>query len=943
MYRKYFFTFLLATISMLVTAQTGTLRGKIIDGSTGEELIGATVMIAGTSIGAASDLDGNYTISFLEPGTYEFTCQFISYDPTVIKDVEIKADEVTILNFTLNSVSMGLDEVVISAKAVQRSETAMLTIQKKSANVVDGLSAQQMKRAGDSDAAGALKRVSGINVEGGKYVFVRGLSDRYSKTTLNTADIPGLDPNRNTVQMDIFPTNLIENMIVYKSYTPNLPADFTGGLIDIVTLDFPETFTLGFSVKAGINSQASFNSNFISYEGSNTDIFGYDNGFRDIPQSASGDIPVYPSDKQGLTDITMDFNKIMAPSVMPSAMNSSYSFSIGNQYKTGKNSIGYIFGLSYKYHEEFFEDGIFGKYKLTGANDERLNLQEDFRATQGVKESLWGALANISYKIGLNHKISLNAFKNQSGKSQARYKIGPKPSDDIDNLLIEERKLLWLQRGFTSTQIRGEHYFENISKLKINWIGSLTMSKQDEPDMRFFTNTYYPDNEGKYQYAIDPSIYKVPARYYRSMQEDNYNFKADASIDLGNKENAPKLQFGGAYSYKDRDFNENRVDYKFQFPSNTYNGNVEEFLADENIGLNFPDYNPVTGSNFGLYIQGNPDDDLKNSYTADQSITAGFAMIDIKPISQLRIVTGLRFEHTLINSASKDTSLETGYLNNSDVLPALNLTWFANEKTNLRLNMSRTLARPSFRELAPYASEDFEDGRVYIGNEDLVRTLIDNIDIKYEYFISPGEIASFGIFYKNFNNPIEVVDNPSAQNAELTWENMEQASVYGFELDVRKKLNFIEALQHVKVGLNFTYVYSEVSIDSIELELIRATDPDAKDTRPMSGQSPYIVNASIGYSNYENGLDVNLVYNVAGPKLIINTKGGTPDIYQQPFNSLNLVASKSISKRWVLSFKATNLLNPENKQTYTYRGEEYISRQYTKGRVFELGVKYSIK
>ena len=204
MYRKILSTVLLTIISLLIVAQSGTLRGKIIDGETGEELIGATVMIMGTSIGAASDLDGNYTVSNLEPGTYDFTCQFISYDATTIKEVVIKGDEVTIQNFSLGSVSMGLDEVVISAKAVTRSETAMLSIQKKSANVVDGLSSQQMKRTGDSDAAGALKRVSGINIEGGKYVFVRGLSDRYSKTTLNGADIPGLDPNKNTVQLDIF-------------------------------------------------------------------------------------------------------------------------------------------------------------------------------------------------------------------------------------------------------------------------------------------------------------------------------------------------------------------------------------------------------------------------------------------------------------------------------------------------------------------------------------------------------------------------------------------------------------------------------------------------------------------------------------------------------------------------------------------------------------------
>ncbi len=942
MYKILFLLFALF-LSHFLIAQSGTIRGKIIDKETGEELIGATVIIAGTTIGTAADLDANYSLNKLVPGTYQLLCRFISYNPQTISGVVVKDGGVTVINFELSSVSMGLQEIVVSAKASNRTEAAILAIQKKSANVIDGLSARQMKRSGDSDAAAALKRVSGVNVEGGKYVFVRGLSDRYSKTTLNGADIPGLDPDRNTVQMDIFPTNLIENMIVYKSYSPNLPADFTGGLIDIVTLDFPEKFSLSFGAKAGVNTQASFNKNFLSYQGSNTDIFGYDNGLRDIPTTANGDIPIYPSDKQQLTDIAMSFNKIMSPTKLPSAINSSYSFSTGNQYDIGESKLGFVIGLSYKYKEEYYENGIFASYKLGGANDEKLITQHDYSATQGEKEALWGAVANVSLKINSNHKISVVGFKNQSGSSQARYMIGEKPSDDISNLLIETRKLTWLQRSLLAGQLRGEHYFDAVSKLKINWIGSVALSKQDEPDMRFFTNSYYPENEGKYKYAIEPSIYKVPSRYYRNMKEYNYSFNLNASMDIGEKDNAPKLSAGGAYLYKTRNFNEKRVDYKFQFSPLTYNGNVDEYLRDENIGLNYSGYNPATGSNFGLYIQGNPGDDLKNSYLANQTIMAGYAMIDAKIHEKIRLVTGVRYERTTINSASADTTLPVGYLLNNDFMPAFNLTWFAGKNTNVRLNMSRTLARPNFRELAPYASEDFVDGRVYVGNANLIRSVIDNIDVRYEYFMTPGEIISAGIFFKRFNNPIEVVSNPKAQNDEFTWDNMNQAKVYGFEFDVRKKLTPVNPLRNMYVGLNFTYVYSEVSIDSLELASIRATDPGAKDTRPMAGQSPYILNASVGYSNADNGLDVNLTYNVSGPKLIINVSGGTPDIYQQPFNNINLVVSKRVLKRFNVSFKATNLLNPQNKQTYTYRGEEYISRQYKMGSVFEIGVKYEIK
>ena len=534
-----------------------------------------------------------------------------------------------------------------------------------------------------------------------------------------------------------------------------------------------------------------------------------------------------------------------------------------------------------------------------------------------------GALANISYKIGSAHKISANVFKNQSGVSQARYTIGPKPSDDKE-LIVEERKLYWLQRGFISGQLRGEHYFENLSKLKIDWIGSVTKSNQEEPDLRYFTNSYYPDNEGKYQYSIQPSLYKVPARYYRNMDETNYNAKINATLNLGPNEHSAKLQFGGSYLYKERELNETRIDYKFQFPDNTYDGNVESFISDENIGLNYD------GSSFGLYVQGNPGDDLTNSYTADQSVIAGYAMIDAKIKEKIRIVTGARVENAVIHSASKNPDKDKGFLDNTDLLPALNLTYYLTNNINLRLNISRTLARPSFRELAPYASENYESNWTEVGNPYLKRTLIDNLDLRYEYFMKPGEVASIGLFYKNFHNPIEVVDNPKAVNTELTWENMEQAKVYGFEIELRKKLDFVDFLRDFSFNMNFTYVYSEVSIDSLELVSIRATDPDATDTRPMQGQSPYIINAGLNYTNRDIGFEANVVYNVAGPKPIINVKGGTPDIYQQPVNSLNIVASQKISEKFTAVFEAKNVLNPVIKQTYTYKDVEYIQDRIRK-------------
>lgn len=936
-----FLLFLFATV--VVQAQTGNIRGKVTDAKTGEELIGATILIKGTTQGTTTDLDGNFSLNKLKSGNYTLIIQYVSFAPQTLSNLKVENNKVKVVNVSLSPMSLGLNEVEVKGKAARRTEAAMLTMQKKSSNVIEGLSAQQMAKAGDSDAAGALKRVTGVNVVDGKYVYIRGLNDRYSKTTLNNADIPGLDPNKYTVQMDIFPSSLIENIVVYKSFSPDLSGDFTGGLVNIDTRDFPEQFTLEIGFGLGYNTNATYNKNFIGYQGSSTDFLGFDNGFRSIPSVASGVLPQYPSNKQQLTSITESFNKIMAPEKETAGPNGNLSFAIGNQLNVGKHQLGYLVGLSYKKESNFYNNGAKNLYHLGGSGDSTLIVDHTYSDTKGQKEYLWGALASVHYKFSPNHKMGITLFKNQSGISSARYLFGQKPSDDANGLFIETRTLSWMERSLNNAQLKGEDYFPSLSRLKVNWIGSYTYSYQNEPDMRFFTNSYYPDLSGQYTYAVQPSIYTVPARYYRYLSENNYNFKVNLSLNLGKKENAPKLKFGGAYVYKYRNFEDKRLDYSFQFSQYVYDGSVSDYISNNNIGLNYPGYNPNTGTNFGLYIQGNPGDDLQNSYTANQTTAASYAMIDAMLGQKLRLITGLRYEHTTIHAASKDTQLTPGDLNNNDILPALNLTYYMKSNMNLRFNVSRTLARPSFRELAPYASQDFAGGEVYVGNSSLKRTSINNIDLRWEYYMRPGEILSLSAFYKNFTNPIELVDNPKAQNTELSWDNVAKATVFGAELDFRRKLDFWEATKNFRLGVNFTYVYSAVDIDSLELAAVRATDPNAKSTRPMNGQSPYILNVLLSYTQPKLGMEANLAYNVTGPKLIINVKGGTPDIYQQPFNSLNFTFKKNLSKHFVLSFKATNLLNARFKDTYTFMNREYIYRSYRMGTTIEAGISYKIK
>lgn len=931
-------TSLFALIIAPVFAQQATVRGKITDAETGEELIGATVMIVGTTQGAAADLDGTYSLNNINPGVYTLKCQYISYEAQIIENVKFTAGEIKLIDFQLQPVGVGLQEVVVAAKAIRKTDAALLAVQMKATQVVDGISSQMIGRSGDQTAAAAIKRVTGITVKDGKYVYVRGLGDRYTRTTLNGAEIPGLDPNKNAVQMDLFPSNLIDNMMVYKTFTADLPANFAGGYVNIETKDFPESFTLSYGVSLGINTQSSFNPNYLTYPGGKFDFLGFDDGTRALPAVAKGDLRLL--DKQQLTTATESLNKIMGPSKDQSFLNQRYYFSVGNQIKLFNKPFGFIAGVSYSNNYSFYEGGHKGLYKLLGSNETTLNTEQDYTDTKGSNDVLWGALVNMSYKISANHKISLNIMHDQNGESGARYMYGEKASDEI-GMFIQTRTLQYLQRSLSTAQLKGEHFLPDLLQSKLNWFLSGTNSVQDEPDMRFFTNSYYPALEGTaYAYTIEPSKYKLPARYFRNMNEQNLDFSADVQIPFNLKKNKSELKFGVRSIYKYREFRENRLDYGFNFSGSVYNNDVEAFFADQNIGLNYQ--NAAPGNPFGLFIQNSIKTNNINSYNGEQMVSAAYVTTKLN-LGVVDFVVGGRVEYTDITTTSLDADQKQGLISELDFLPAANANWHLNEKTNLRLAYGRTLARPTFRELAPYASQNFQGGETFVGNPELKRSLIDNLDLRFEYYMKPGELLSFSAFYKKFTNPIEMVDNPVAVNPEITWQNVNKAELYGFELEARKQLNFIYPLRNMSFGSNFTYVYSFVSIDPAELEQIRATDPQAASTRVMYGQSPYILNAFLSYQGEKNGWSGNLSYNISGPRLDLVVKGGTPDVYEQPRGLLNLKIGKNLNDKWSLTLSASNILNSKYKKTYSYNGTEYLYENYQTGSTYSFGVNYLIQ
>ena len=924
-------------LSQGMMAQKGTLRGKIMDRETGETLIGATVSLKDKPVGTITDFDGNYSLK-LSPGNYSIKVSYVSYKAKIFNDIQIKPGEVTVLNTNLAKAKTEIEQVVVTARARQRTENAMQLLQKKSGRVMDGISYEKIAKLGDSNAAAALQRVTGVSVQDDKYVFVRGLSDRYTMITLNESIIPAMDPEKNTVQMDIFPSNIIENIVVNKTFTPDMPGNSTGGHIDIETKDFPEKFTFEFSTKFGYNPQANLNDDFLSYPGGDTDYLGFDDGSRHIPGRAQqalntmvqedlGEVTEFTFPDQ-ITGITESFTPVMAPRQDDSFLDHSHKLSIGNQVDFLGKSLGYNAALSYSRDFSYYSDGINGTYEES-VTPSPLKIMDD---NQGKEKVLLAGLLNLNLKLDNNHKIGARYMRNQSGNKVARYQDGYFYYESKQNTV---RTLGWIERAFNYYQLHGKHVFPSLNKTIVEWQSSYTAMSQDEPDLRFFENLYQRDDQTGEPYGWKIKTNDVPVRIFRNMKENDLNAKIDVTIPFTLFEKKASIQTGGSYIIKERDMD------NVQFSLNSYyttfpGGDVRDYLVN-NV---YTDQNTT-----GYKYKSDHSSNLTNSYRAEQSILAGYGMIDMPITEQLRLVTGARVEKSQIYSENKvdadDRNYREGELNNTDVLPSFNFTYTPEEDMNLRLAWSRTLARPKFQEVGTNYY-DYARGAYIYANPDLKQTAISNLDLRWEYFFDRGEKVAVTGFYKNFDNPIEMRLKTGTQNYELEPFNSDQANLYGLEVEFVKDLDFIPFMKHFNVGGNFTAIKSVVELSQETLEYIRQRDSDRKDTRPMLGQAPYIINAFMGYNNKEESLSANLGFNITGEKLYLITKGRLPYEYKEPRPMLNLNISKGFASNFTVELAVDNILDSDYKITHHFDSEDRYSRRYSEGRTYSVSISYSL-
>ncbi len=945
----------------LLLAQNGFIRGNVFDDATGETLPGVTIFVEGTTTGTLTDFDGKFNLN-IAPGKYNIRISFISYETVNLKDVAVTSGKVTLFeNIRLKEAKIELAEVTITAEAVRNSEVALLTMKQKSANLIDGISAANFRKIGDSDAASSMKRVSGVSVEGGKYVYVRGLGDRYSKTILNGMDIPGIDPDRNTVQMDLFPTNIVDNIIVHKSFSANLPADFTGGVVDIETKDFPELKMGNISLSLGYNPLFNFNSDFLTYEGGSTDFLGFDDGTRAIP--AVENIPQFsevagnPNGEKGLRykEILESFDPEMGTTRETSMLDYNLGFSIGNQIPKEKVTWGYNASFSYKNSSEYYEEAEYGRYGVDPAKPEVYEM--DYREFQqgglGVNNVMISGMAGIAVKTKYS-KYRLNILHLQNGEKRAG--IFNYSNSDLGAIFEGvQHNLEFTQRSMTNLLLNGKHLFAD-NNWQLEWKLSPSFSKMDDPDIRF---TRYEVKDGDFIIGTEAGF---PERIWRELDEVSLSGTVDLTRNLNLFGEKSQIRFGGLATRKDRNF----IIRNFQL--NVRNipltGDPDELFFAENL---WPyNGNSGRGTTFETpFIPVNP-----NQFEANNLNAAGYLSWEMSPLSYLKLILGVRTElyqqrYTGQNQLGDIVLDNEKVLDDLDVFPAANVILNLSTSQNLRFSYSRTIARPSMKELSYAEIFDAITGRTFIGglftdadkelgitywDGNLTSTHIDNLDARWEMFGKGGQTVSFGAFYKYFVDPIEIVQYFTQAGA-FQPRNVGDGTLIGMEAEFRKNLDFINpALSALSLSSNFTYTNSRIKLSSTEYESRLAnarTGETIDEYRNMAGQAPYIINAGLAYDGsgegFLQGLEAGIYYNVQGPTLEVVGIADRPDVYTKPFNSLNLNINKSFgeSKKLQVGLKIDNLLGDVKESVFqSYEAADQYYTYLKQGRTFQLRVGY---
>lgn len=913
---------LMMTCLTTVTVQAAVIKGSITDQATKEPLIGATVQIEGGTTGAVTDLNGCFELAGLRNGHVTLIVSYVSYST---QHISVDLNQMAELHIGMKPDNQQLGEVTVVGTAKKNTENALIVQQRTSLVTQTGVSAQQIARTQDKDASEVIRRIPGVSIIDGKFVMVRGLSQRYNNVWINQSAVPSSEADARAFSFDIIPSSQLDNMVVVKSPAPEYPADFTGGFILVNTKDVPDADNLGISLGSTVNENTHFGS-FYAGKGSGTDFLGFDNGLRGLSHGIHTSMQPSgngQSDNYGLLNNGLNNDWNVRRHIPVGDLNMSLNYS--RRLTTESGQTWALLGVAnysntYQTYEDM-DNNLFGGYDT--AND-RSNYLRRYKDNQYHHNVRLGAMLNATYVTSDgNSRYEFKNIFNQLGKDRYTYRKGLDAQSDYE----EQAEYYYQSRTTYNGQFTGKHTLSDDDR--IDWSAGYAYANRNMPDRRRYTQVL--DRETN-QLETDnlSDVNREFSRLDEHILSANVNYRH--TLHIG--EFSPLVKAGAYTEYRTRSYSTRLFLYTWnsgRLPQKYAQMNIpNELMRSENYG----------SDKLSLLEKV----DYTNNYDGNNLLGAGYLGLNL-PFGKLDVYAGVRFEHSkmelISNTRQYEASPESTYYTYNDFFPSLNAAYRLNEEQQFRLSYGRSVNRPEFREVSTSVFYDFDLASNVEGNAALKPAYIDNIDLGYEFYPSAGELIAVSVFYKRFKDPIEWVYTLNG-GTDYTYSNVnaESADNFGMEVDIRKSLDFI-GMRHFSLSFNGSLIKSKVHFPS----------GSSYKSRPMQGQSPYLVNTGLFYQH--NGWNAAVMYNRIGKRIVgVGRSMGTgeniinvPDSYEMPRNAVDLSVSKKFGKHLEAKLSIRDLL--AEKVSYkqfqeTSHGQvEQINRQYRPGRNFGFNLSYN--
>jgi TonB-dependent receptor len=918
----------------------GTLRGRIVSSENGAPVANARVFVSGTPLDLRTDADGRFEAS-LPPGNYAISVIAADYAAQTLEGLAVASGQATVRDVELTPAGLELPEFVVLEPYVQGSLASFVAEKRESFAVAEVLGIEQISRAGDSDAAGALRRVTGLTLVDGKYVYVRGLGERYSSVLLNGAPVPSPDPSRRVVPLDLFPVEILSGVVIQKSFSAEMPGEFGGGTIQLRTKGIPDDFFFKLQVGQGWAEGTTFQDG-LRYRGGTQDWTGFDQT-RGLPDSI-----IEANERFGRLLVQTPFSDGLTPEEIQAigrdlagqgfdvtsqkiGTNGSFTLGVGDSFQIGDDwRVGYVHSTRYSQGWDTTDDDVRRKYAFVSEGEPLTPVQDIVRSKTERSIDLSGFLA-LGVEYGSDHKLTSTTTLVRQTIDTAQIDEGLDITESISRFFFLE----WEENALIAQQFNGEHLFPELMGLGLDWNWTKARATRASPNTREYRYVQLEEG-GPFSFSTTSDSNAIT---FSELTDESTSYELNLKLPIVLSDEHTLTVLGGATMLeRDRDAEVRRYNFAGSIPAGSpptfREQGLDAILAPGNIG---------PGGFFVREVSRNSD-----AYVALQELDAAYLTLDWMWADVMRLSLGVRDESnrqevrtfSLVNPTQVDSEAS---IQSSDVLPSASATWFIDADSQLRLIYAETVSRPDFRELSTSPFIDPLIDTTSIGNPDLVPAAIKNLDLRYEYYFSPTETFSVALFAKDFSNPIERIQSPATGDV-VTYDNVPAATLYGIEFDLYKSLDFVDdwswldvswldwvSWREIFVGANYARIESNV-------ELTRETAGISTNLeRPLQGQSPYVANLQVGWQPEHGEAEATLLYTVAGRRISEVGVFGIPDVYEEPAGQLDFVFARDLWTDWKLKVRLRNLLDPKVEFTV---GEQ-IRREYRRGREVAVTLEWS--